>query len=445
MTDSSAAFRFDAFISYSHAADGQLAPALQSGLEQLGRPWYRLRALRVFRDKTGLGLTEQLWGSIQTSIRQSGTFVLLASPAAARSAWVEREILAWRETKRNLILVVTDGQVQLDARDGCFASGSDAAIPAGLKGRYLEEPLFLDLRWARGENDLSLGNPRFRDAVALIASTIRGIEKQEFDSEAALRYRRNRQAAYAAIVSLVLLAGAALWFGYCSRVAERVATEAEGAERRAKEVALAAERAAKRQAAQVLSERGRELEATPLEAAAYLIEAYRLDPADLATRFRLPDAVERALTLKLTLEAHSEGVTSACFSPDGERIVTGSSDRTAELWSSRDGAHIALLPGHDGPVESVAFSSDGSRIVTASEDATARLWDGRTGRWLATLSGHTAALTQGKFSSTGDRIVTASEDGTARIWDGKTGQLLVTLVGHQGAVCRPSSREMRSS
>ena len=45
---------YDAFLSYSHAADGKLAPSLQSGLQQFAKPWNRLRAIRVFRDKTGV-------------------------------------------------------------------------------------------------------------------------------------------------------------------------------------------------------------------------------------------------------------------------------------------------------------------------------------------------------------------------------------------------------
>jgi len=47
-----AAGQYDVFISYSHAADGRLAPALQSGLQRLAKPWYKPRALRVFRDDT---------------------------------------------------------------------------------------------------------------------------------------------------------------------------------------------------------------------------------------------------------------------------------------------------------------------------------------------------------------------------------------------------------
>jgi len=56
---------YKAFISYSHAADYQLAPTLQSALQRFAKPFYRLRAINVFRDKTSLHLTPKLWPLIQ--------------------------------------------------------------------------------------------------------------------------------------------------------------------------------------------------------------------------------------------------------------------------------------------------------------------------------------------------------------------------------------------
>ena len=80
---------YDAFISYSHAADGRLAPALQSGLQRLAKPWYRVRALRVFRDETGLSTNPHLWSSIVGALDEAEWFVLLASPESASSEWVD--------------------------------------------------------------------------------------------------------------------------------------------------------------------------------------------------------------------------------------------------------------------------------------------------------------------------------------------------------------------
>ena len=71
-------FKYRAFISYSHAADGKLAPALQSALHRFAKPWYRLRAMRVFRDKTSLAMTPELWPSIKRALGESEYFLLHA-------------------------------------------------------------------------------------------------------------------------------------------------------------------------------------------------------------------------------------------------------------------------------------------------------------------------------------------------------------------------------
>jgi WD40 repeat protein len=73
-------------------------------------------------------------------------------------------------------------------------------------------------------------------------------------------------------------------------------------------------------------------------------------------------------------------VWSASFSPDGTRIVTASSDHTAQLWDAATGEELTTLRGHEGPVWSASFSPDGTRIVTASRDRTARLWDTTNGQ-----------------------------------------------------------------
>ncbi|MDQ1654650.1 MAG: hypothetical protein QOI35_3850, partial [Cryptosporangiaceae bacterium] len=157
---------FNGFISYSHAADGRLAPAVQRGLHRLAKPWHRRRALWVFRDQTGLALTPGLWSSIQEALDGSEWFVLLASPEAARSQWVNREIEHWVTTKPvdRILLVVTDGEWSWDPARGDFSDDS-SAIPAALRGVFAEEPLLLDLRWARDDQQLNLRHSRFRDAI----------------------------------------------------------------------------------------------------------------------------------------------------------------------------------------------------------------------------------------------------------------------------------------
>ncbi len=197
---------YDGFISYSHAADDQLAPALQSGLQRLARPWWRMRALNVFRDATGLSVNPHLWASIESALDDTEWFVLLASPGAAASEWVTREVAHWLATKpaNRILPVVTDGVWEWDPARGDFTAES-TAVPSVLRGVYRDEPRHLDLRWAHDEQHLDLRHSRFRDAVADLAAPMHGVSKDELEGEDVRRHRRAMVLARAAVVTLATL------------------------------------------------------------------------------------------------------------------------------------------------------------------------------------------------------------------------------------------------
>src|SRR5690349_15059591 len=88
-------FRYQAFISYSHSADADLARALRDGIHRLGNPWYRLRAARVFLDEASMAANSDLWSTIDGKLADSEYLILLASPQAAGSQGVEEELKWW--------------------------------------------------------------------------------------------------------------------------------------------------------------------------------------------------------------------------------------------------------------------------------------------------------------------------------------------------------------
>ena len=71
------------------------------------------------------------------------------------------------------------------------------------------------------------------------------------------------------------------------------------------------------------------------------------------------------------------------FSPDGQRIATGSSDTTAKVWDAASGTNLFTLRGHSAGIFSVAFSPDGQRIVTGSFDQTAKVGEAATPQQVA--------------------------------------------------------------
>ena len=77
---------------------------------------------------------------------------------------------------------------------------------------------------------------------------------------------------------------------------------------------------------------------------------------------------------------HARHVTSVAFSPDGQRALSGSEDKTLKLWEVETGKEIATWRGHESWVTSVAFSPDGQRALSGSGDDTLKLWEVETGK-----------------------------------------------------------------
>jgi hypothetical protein len=139
---------YDGFISYSHTKDKPIAAALQSVMQRLGKPWYRRRALQVFRDDTSLSATPSLWPSIEQALGQSRYLILLASPQAAASPWVNKEVGYWLDNKSAgmLLIGLTDGELAWDNAVGDFVWRDEIPLPPILRGRFVAEPKWIDLR-----------------------------------------------------------------------------------------------------------------------------------------------------------------------------------------------------------------------------------------------------------------------------------------------------------
>ncbi|KZP24326.1 hypothetical protein FIBSPDRAFT_1012222, partial [Athelia psychrophila] len=123
--------------------------------------------------------------------------------------------------------------------------------------------------------------------------------------------------------------------------------------------------------------------------------------------------------LQQVFNGHTDWVKSVVFSPDGQRIASGSDDQTIRIWDVTMGALIAgPFEGHTGWVNSVAFSPDGQRIASGSRDNTIRIWDATTGTLIAgPFEGHADWVKSVAFSPDGQRVASSSDDKTIRIWD----------------------------
>jgi len=392
---------YDAFISYSHAATSRLAPALQSALQRFAKPWYRMRALNLYRDKTSLAATPSLWPSIEKALASCRWFLLLASPEAAASEWVRREVEWWiaRGGAERLLILVAAGELVWDRARGDFDWERTTALPPQLKGVFKDEPLWVDLRWTAGAGDLTLRHSQFHACVVDIAAALYGRPKDEIDGEDVRQHRLTVRLAAVGTVALVVLAVTAAITAYQAIQQRDLA--------RSRELAAlsAASRATDPELSVVLALRAGEVVPTR--------------QAEESLRAALPlSHASRTLRGGLYFNALS-------FSGDGKRIATASGwawlvgkglDLNAQVWDAETGKVLATLSGHEGPVRSATFSPDGRLVLTRADEPVARLWEADTGKPFLELRSGEGALAAASFSPDGRHVVTAGKDRVARVW-----------------------------
>jgi len=81
---------------------------------------------------------------------------------------------------------------------------------------------------------------------------------------------------------------------------------------------------------------------------------------------------------KKSMKDHTRFVNCVRFSPNGEKLVTVSSDKTGFIYDGKSGDQVGKLAtanAHTAGIYSVAWSSDSKTFVTASADKTCKLWN----------------------------------------------------------------------
>ena len=143
--------------------------------------------------------------------------------------------------------------------------------------------------------------------------------------------------------------------------------------------------------------------------------------------------------LKNTLTGHTDGVGCIAFSPDGKTLASGAGDNTIRFWDPYTGQHKTTLIGHKGPVVRIAFSPDGKTLASTTGNFTYSrvrnpdnaiwLWDLNTGKHKETYLGHTKEVNSITFSPDSKTLASASKDTTIRLWDIQSGKQLMAFTG----------------
>ncbi|WP_460711864.1 TIR domain-containing protein [Lysobacter terrae] len=220
--------RFRAFLSYSHA-DAEWARWLLRRLETYRVP-SRLVGVRgahgeiesrlgkFFRDRDELPSSGDLGGTIREALGESAALIVICSPAAAQSRWVNAEIEAFRASGRGdrvLCFVVAGEPGSTDAALQCFPP----AVTRASDGSVVE-PLAAD---ARRE-----GDGRERAFLKLVAGLL-GVGYDELARrEAQRRQRRLAWVAAFAVIGMFVMGSLTVMALRARDEAERQRAQAEG-------------------------------------------------------------------------------------------------------------------------------------------------------------------------------------------------------------------------
>jgi WD40 repeat protein len=132
--------------------------------------------------------------------------------------------------------------------------------------------------------------------------------------------------------------------------------------------------------------------------------------------------------------AHLGEVHAVAYSPAGDRLASGSSDRNVIIWDAKRGDLLRTLTEHKGPVFGVAWAPNGASLASASDDKTVRIWNSASGTTEHTLNDHAGPVRSVAYSPDGKLLASGSDDGTVRLWNAATGASVETLPSRTGPV-----------
>src|SRR6185295_13311448 len=131
-----------------------------------------------------LTASPDLWGKVTDAMERSRYMIVVLSPPAVASAWVNKEVAHWLAHRGpdQLLFVVAGGCLTWDEAAARFdPDRSDAALPVLTQpGVLVAEPLYVDV------SDDAPWDPAaalFREKVTDLAAPIHGKPKSELTSE----------------------------------------------------------------------------------------------------------------------------------------------------------------------------------------------------------------------------------------------------------------------
>jgi hypothetical protein len=123
------------------------------------------------------------------------------------------------------LILLTDGEITWNQTKGDFDWEKTTALPPRLAKAFAEEPLHVDLRWARTIDQLSLRHSQFRAAILDMAATLLDRSKDELDGDDVRQHRTTRRLAWSVAAVLTVLFFVAASAGFVAWQQKNIAVQ----------------------------------------------------------------------------------------------------------------------------------------------------------------------------------------------------------------------------
>jgi WD40 repeat protein len=111
-------------------------------------------------------------------------------------------------------------------------------------------------------------------------------------------------------------------------------------------------------------------------------------------------------------------ITAVVFSPDGAALLVSSGFGSPSIhrWDVATGEPVNTLEGHRSYVTDLQFTPDGNHLISSSTDQTIRLWDWPEGRATTVLRGHADEIDGLAVPRAGNTVASRCRDGSIFMW-----------------------------
>ncbi len=452
--------KFDVFLSYSRKDvdfAGRLEKALRSYTPPKDLPVPH-RHLSVFRDVTDM-LGVELTEALDDKLRHTSKLVVLCSPDARMSPYVNREIdfFAGLRGPEHIIPVLVRGVPNNEARPG---QEPEMAFPEALI-KVLPIPLAAEFRGFRPSKDRIERHGYEQSWYKALADLYSDYGVTRAQIEQREKRRRARRRAIATTVTgavMVMLLSLTVWALVEKREAIRQRNDAVSRQLAHQSNDLVAESPDTALLLAAAADRN----APTIEARLSLESSFLARPrlrrflwghtGDIAKIAFSPDGLALASVgqddkrlvvsdvstgaTRFNIVAHPDAVQQVAFSPDGQQVISAGKDGSIRVWNAQNGGQVLSFgePRDGDFLKTFALSPDGLRLVSAHWDGSIKVWNVATGVKLASVDPHQGIVAAIAFSSDGKTIASGSFDGTAALWDGSDEHHPMILTGHDRGV-----------